>query len=105
MFGRRCRDLENEIEELKLETGYLRLALDEAKEAPTSLYGLAIHKRFVITMTDETTFDGLLVDSDDSVLILANARALTDPREAPTPVDGRVYLERANVKYTQELRG
>jgi hypothetical protein len=58
----------------------------------------------VVTLKDQTTFDGLLVDSDASVLILANARVLTDPREQPQTVDGRIYLERVNVEYMQELR-
>lgn len=64
----------------------------------------AAHQRFVITLKDETTFDGLLVDSDKDVLIIANARVLTDPREQPQPVDGLVYLERSNVAYSQVPR-
>jgi small nuclear ribonucleoprotein (snRNP)-like protein len=69
-----------------------------------SLLQVAVHSRFVVTLKDQTTFDGLLVDSDASVLILANARVLTDPREQPQTVDGRIYLERVNVEYMQELR-
>lgn len=66
----------------------------------------AVHHRFVITLDDanQTTFDGLLVDSDSDVLVLVDAKVLTDERQVPQPVDGRVYLLRSNVAYVQAPR-
>lgn len=66
----------------------------------------AVHHRFVITLDDanQTTFDGLLVDSDSEVLVLTDVKVLTDERQVPQPVDGLVYLLRKNVDYMQAPR-
>lgn len=64
----------------------------------------ATHQRHVITLKNGTTFDGLLVKTYRDVYTLANVKVLTDPREVPQPVDGLIYLERADIDYSQAPR-
>lgn len=55
--------------------------------------------RFVVTMKSGATFDGLLLDHDPQTLELADAHAYGD--SGKTPLDGRLYLPRAEVDYMQ----
>lgn len=65
----------------------------------------AFRRRFVVTLVDEATFDGLLIDADADLVILADVRLVQGERTAPQPVDGRVYLERSRIAYMQAPRG
>ncbi|MGZ4617168.1 MAG: hypothetical protein ACXV3F_00260 [Frankiaceae bacterium] len=56
-------------------------------------------ERFVITLKSGQTFDGLIEDHDESTIELVDANSVT--REARTPVDGRLYLPRADIAYMQ----
>jgi len=58
----------------------------------------ALRDRFVVTMKDGGTFDGLLDDVDDRTICLREATVLSSAR---TPIDGRVLLNRADVAYMQ----
>lgn len=66
---------------------------------------LYCRERFVVTLLDGTTFDGLLDDHDESTLEFIDAHSVgQDPangRISRTPVDGRLYLPRARVAYMQ----
>lgn len=58
-----------------------------------------LRERFVVTLLDGQTFDGLLDRFDGSHIELVNASAVsTNERVA---VDGRLYLPRAQVAYMQ----
>lgn len=60
------------------------------------------HQRFVITLNDGTGIGGLLVDVDESVVVLANVTYLPrDPKAQPINVDGLLFIERRNVAYLQ----
>jgi hypothetical protein len=60
----------------------------------------ALRARFLVTLTDGLTVDGLLVDVDDRTLILAAASNVGQDGTR-TPIDGMVYLPRASVAYLQ----
>lgn len=64
----------------------------------------ALRDRFVVTMHDGDAFEGLLVEADDRVLILAQATSLSE-RGTRINVDGALYLERAKVAYLQRPGG
>ena len=58
----------------------------------------ALRERFVVTMKDGGTFDGLLDDVDDRTICLLEAKVLSNNRAS---VDGRLLLNRADVAYMQ----
>lgn len=64
----------------------------------------AVRARFVVTLVDGATFDGLLDEVDPGVLVLVDAGALDD-RGGRRPVDGRLFLERARIAYMQSPDG
>lgn len=63
----------------------------------------ALRERFVATLKDGQTFDGLLVDADEKTLRFANAFAIDGKNRAP--VDGELFLPRAEVSYLQKPGG
>ncbi len=101
MFGRKTRELRDALRKLEEENATLRSDLEDERE---KLIRKAYRKRFVVTLHDDTTFDGLLIEADSEVVILQNATVITDPREVPQPVDGKVYLERSKIAYMQAPR-
>ena len=58
-----------------------------------------IRERFVVTLKSGATFDGLIDDHDESTLELVDAHEVT--KDNQTPIDGRLYLPRADVAYMQ----
>lgn len=61
-------------------------------------------ERFVVTLLDGTTFDGLLEECDELTLELVDAHSVGQDqggRVSRTPVDGRLYLPRARISYMQ----
>ena len=63
----------------------------------------ALRERFVATLHDGQTFDGLLVDADEKTFRFANAFAIDGKNRAP--VDGELFLPRAEVSYLQKPGG
>lgn len=62
-----------------------------------------LRERFVVTLRDGETFDGLLVEADDKTLRLVNAFAVA--KQSRVPVDGEVFIPRSDVKYLQKPGG
>lgn len=59
-----------------------------------------VTQRVLVNMTDGRAFDALLVSKRGPLLELADARLL-EPGADPTPVDGRVLIERPKVSFIQ----
>ena len=80
-------------------------AAEAVPETPRDrLLAAALRERFIITMQDEAAFDGLLIDVDERVLVLAQA-STPNAGGARVMVDGVLYLERSLVKYMQRPGG
>lgn len=58
-----------------------------------------LRDRFLLTLTDGSAIEGLLIDADATTIILADCNAVTP--SAKTSVDGQVFIPRANVLYMQ----
>lgn len=61
----------------------------------------AVRERFVITTHTGATFEGLLDQIDGRTVTLVDAGAL-DERGGRRPIDGRLFLDRAQIAYMQE---
>jgi len=59
----------------------------------------SLRQRFVVTLDDSTTFEGLLDEVDDKTVVLVDAWAFE--KNGKVAVDGRLFLPRANVLYMQ----
>jgi hypothetical protein len=59
-----------------------------------------LRTRFLVTLKSEDTFDGVLLDHDESNFVLADASAVSTKGDR-VPVDGHLWLPRADVKYMQ----
>lgn len=72
---------------------------------PNRLIKRAIRRRFAITLTgSEGSFSGVLVDSDDVTWVFDDCATVPlTPDATPDPIAGRVYVDRVNVAYLQEL--
>jgi len=84
--------------------GWFRRAAPPAPAHPDRLVQASVRSRFVVTMHDGGTFEGLLVDADDRVLVLVQASSLS-PQGARIGVDGALYLERREIAYLQRPDG
>lgn len=62
----------------------------------------ALRSRFVVTTGDGHSFDGLLEDVDDRVVILVNAWAVD--QTGRTEVDGRLFVPRDDIAYMQAVK-
>lgn len=63
-----------------------------------------LRERFVVTLKSGETFDGLLDDHDESVIEFLDPYAVTQERDGTTSrlgIDGRLYLQRADIAYMQ----
>lgn len=61
----------------------------------------ALRSRFLVTLASGEAFEGVLIDVDDRHVILADTDAVSDKGER-APVDGHLWLPRADVKYMQD---
>lgn len=84
----------------------LKAELVQARHATEAdrLLTAALRERFVITLADESAFDGLLVDVDGRTVVLAQASTL-NAGGARVNIDGALYLERSRVAYMQRVAG
>ena len=64
------------------------------------LVRLALRSRFLITTVDNEAFEGVLIDSDESNFVLADAAAVA-ANGVRSPVDGHLWIPRP-VRYMQE---
>lgn len=64
---------------------------------------MAERGRFLATLDDEQTVDGVLVDWDENHLILGDASGVT-PAGERVPIDGEIWIPRPRVKYLQKIR-
>ena len=69
---------------------------------PDRLIRSMIRTRYIVTLNTEETFEGVLIDADDSHLILADVVSLAANGDR-LGVDGHVWLPRPGVKYMQTL--
>ena len=60
-------------------------------------------QRFIVTLSNGETFDGLLADADDNTVKLVGAFAVDAKNREP--VDGDLYLPRTKVLYMQNPEG
>ncbi len=63
-----------------------------------------LHYRVLVSLTDGTAIDGLLVERRGPLLVLADS-TLYAPESEPTSLDGEVFVERDRVLYIQKPRG
>jgi small nuclear ribonucleoprotein (snRNP)-like protein len=65
----------------------------------------AIRKRFAVTLKgSEGVFSGILVETDATTWVFDDCATVPrTPDATPDPIAGRVYIDRANVAYLQEL--
>ncbi len=72
---------------------------------PNRLIKRAIRRRFAVTLTgNEGVFSGILVEADDTTWVFDDAATVPrTPDATPDPIAGRVYIDRVNVAYLQEL--
>lgn len=64
----------------------------------------ALRSRFVVTLLDGQTFEGLLVEADERTLVLVQGAALGE-KGVRQPVDGALYVERTRLAYLQRPEG
>lgn len=66
-----------------------------------------VRRRFLITMVDGQTWDGVVMETDDYSVVLRDAHALTEkgPKVEKVRADGEVVLPRARVAYMQRPIG
>lgn len=64
----------------------------------------SLRERFVATLRGGETFDGILIDVDNTTFHMVDAYAI-DPKRNRVPVDGGLYLPRAEVTYLQRPGG
>lgn len=60
-----------------------------------------IRDRFVFTLLDDVTFEGVLLDSDERTFVLVDAAQIAADGSRKT-VDGQLILDRTNVDYVQK---
>lgn len=60
----------------------------------------ALFERFVVTMSDGDTFEGILRSADDRHLVLLDA-APVDGEPGRRPIDGELFLPADKVRYLQ----
>lgn len=58
-----------------------------------------LRQRFVITLKSGDAFEGVVLDADSRVMVVADASAHTP--DGPAKVDGQLFLQRADVAYLQ----
>lgn len=63
-----------------------------------------LKERFVVTLRDGSSFDGLLLDADEKTFRFGDAQAI-DARSARARVDGELFIPRAEVLYLQKPGG
>jgi hypothetical protein len=65
----------------------------------------AIRQRFAVTLRgNEGSFAGVLTDTDTTMWVFEQCSTIPEqPGETPQPITGRVFVERAQVSYLQEL--
>ncbi len=61
-----------------------------------------IHDRFIVSLANGESFDGLLIDVDESVVRLANADVIS--KTSRVSVDGDLYIPRSDILYMQKPR-
>jgi len=66
-----------------------------------SPYFKELRRRLVVTLADnEGVFSGVLTDFDDATMVFDACE--TDKKQ---PIAGRVFVDRINIEYIQELGG
>lgn len=70
-----------------------------------TLVNRAIRRRFAVTLTNnEGTFAGVLTESDADTWVFEQCSTVPkQPGETPELISGRVFVDRAQVAYLQEL--
>lgn len=65
----------------------------------------AIRRRFAVTLREnEGVFAGVLTDSDANTWVFEQCSTVPKAAgETPEPIQGRVFVDRAQVSYLQEL--
>lgn len=65
----------------------------------------AIRRRFAVTLIgNEGCFSGVLVESDDTTWVFDDCLTVPDkPTDPPKPINGRVYIDRVQIIYMQEV--
>lgn len=59
-----------------------------------------IYSRVLVNLTDGSAIDGVLIDKRGPLLVLSDATLLTASHE-PAPMQGQVFVERAQVLFIQ----
>lgn len=70
---------------------------------PDRLLRDKIRTRYLVTLDDDQTFDGLLVDADANHIVLADAESVAGNGDR-LKVDGHLWIPRFAVRYMQQPR-
>lgn len=70
---------------------------------PDRLLRGKIRTRYLVTLDDEQTFDGLLLDADANHIILADAESVASNGDR-LKVDGHLWIPRSTIRYMQQPR-
>lgn len=68
---------------------------------PDRLLRREIHHRYLVTTESGETFDGLLIEADDTHIVLADVESVAGTG-ARLKVDGKLWLPRLNIAYMQQ---
>lgn len=73
--------------------------------ARKSLVDKAVHRRFAVTLADnQGIFSGILTEFDENLWVFEDCATMPGATDAtPEPIAGRVFIDRINVSYLQEL--
>lgn len=63
---------------------------------------LVIHRRVIVNLLSGDAIEGVLLRAKGQLLFLADATLLPEQGQ-PTPVDGEVIVERAQIAFVQAL--
>lgn len=64
-----------------------------------------LRSRYGVTLkANEGSFAGVLLEADRDLLVFDDCRTVpTQPDQSPVPIPGRVYVDRRDIAYLQEL--
>lgn len=78
----------------------LQVVMPAECSPPVALLEERLLQRFLVTLDNGETFNGLLEEVDDQVVVLVDATLLREQQE-PAKVAGALYLPRERVVYLQ----
>lgn len=70
---------------------------------PDRLIRRQMRSSIIVTLSSEETFEGVLLDADDTHVVLANAQAVASNGDR-VAVEGHLWLPRLGIAYMQQIK-